>query len=115
MKPTQKSKKGRELNPKYFNEQEWNIFEIADAKQSKRHLGLGAVEIVFPEEAKKVPRNKILPVRARFVWTARKKEAQKGKKKNANTTKGQNQEHQAIRRNESAALKLAEERARGGL
>ena len=53
LKPTQKSKKGRELNPKYFDDDEREAFFKSDADQWQKHLYYGAVTVIYPEEAKK--------------------------------------------------------------
>ena len=69
LKPTQKSKKGRELNPKYFDDDEREVFFKFDADQWQKHLDHGAVTVISPEEAKKVPKHMILPIASRFVRT----------------------------------------------
>jgi len=69
LKPTQKSKKGRELNPKYFDDDEREAFFKSDADQWQKHLDHGAVTVISPEEAKKVPKHMILPIASRFVRT----------------------------------------------
>ena len=47
-------RKGRELDPKYFNQEERQAFDIADAKEWKSFLDTGAVQIVPPHEARKI-------------------------------------------------------------
>ena len=53
-KPSFKSKKGRELDPRHFDAQEFEAFIEADATQWKKHLDLGAVKIIPPEQAKHI-------------------------------------------------------------
>ena len=47
-------RKRRELDPKYFNEQERKAFSLADAKEWKSFLETGAVTVLPPKEAKKI-------------------------------------------------------------
>ena len=42
----------------YNDQDEWEEFRKADAKQWEKHLDLGAVEIDYPEEAKAILRTK---------------------------------------------------------
>ena len=72
LKPTFKSKKGRELDPKLFSDDERAAFRQADIKQWQKHLNLDAVEIIQPDEAARIMKSKpqcVLPVPARFVRT----------------------------------------------
>ena len=72
LKPSFKSRKGRELDPSCFSPEEWDAFSKADAKQWEKHLNLGAVEIVYPDEARQILATKpetVLQVPARFVRT----------------------------------------------
>ena len=69
LKPTQKSRKGRELDAKHFDAEEKEAFMKADAEQWQKHLDHGAVTIISPEEAKKVPKHLVLPIASRYVRT----------------------------------------------
>jgi hypothetical protein len=69
LKPSFKSRKGRELNPKFFDAEEHEAFLEADAKQWQQHLDLGAVEVIPPEKTASIPKEKILPIASRFVRT----------------------------------------------
>ena len=66
-KQTKDGKKGRELNPRFFNPEEWANFQIADHNYRQAHLDNEAVRIVYPDEARKVPKRLILPVPSRYV------------------------------------------------
>ena len=57
-KPTQKSKKGRELDDKQFNSNERKQFDGADAANWEKHLRLGAAEVIPPEQAAKLMKEK---------------------------------------------------------
>ena len=69
LKPSLKSRRGRELDARAFDDREWEAFMESDATQWRRHLDLGAVQIIPPEEAMKIDKKDILPVRSRFVRT----------------------------------------------
>ena len=77
LKPSFKSRKGKELNPKFFDAEEHEAFLEADTKQWQQYLDLGAVEVIPPEKAKDIPKNKILPIASRFVRTNKNKDATK--------------------------------------
>ena len=71
-KPTMKSKKGRELNDKRFDNTERKQLRDADVANWEKHLRLGAAEVVPPQKASEILRNNrqaVLPVAARFVRT----------------------------------------------
>ena len=73
LKPSFKSQKGRELDPRHFSASEKEQFDKADTANWQKHFNLGAVEIVYPEEAERILRTRpqtVLPVPARFVRTA---------------------------------------------
>ena len=74
LKPSFKSRKGRELNPKFFDAEEHEAFLEADAKQWQQHLDLGAVEVIPPEKTANIPKEKILPIASRFVRTNKSKD-----------------------------------------
>lgn len=69
LKPSYKSRKGRELDARHFDATEHEAFLEADAAQWEKHLKLGAVEVIPPEKTKGIPLDKILPVASRFVRT----------------------------------------------
>ena len=58
LKPSLKSRKGRELDAKRFDAGEAEKFLAADTKQWEKHLELGAVKIIWQEEAEEILRNK---------------------------------------------------------
>ena len=73
LKPSFKSQKGRELDPRFFSASEREQFAKADEANWKKHLNLGAVEIIYPEQAERILRDRpqvVLQVPARFVRTA---------------------------------------------
>ena len=69
LKPTQKSKKSRELNDKFFDDDEREAFFKSDADQWQKHVDHEAVTVIPPEQAAKIPKHKILPIASRFVRT----------------------------------------------
>ena len=75
LKPSFKSHKGRELNPKFFDAEEHEAFLEADAKQWQQHLDLGAAEVIPPEKTDYAPKEKILPIASRSVRTNKNKDA----------------------------------------
>ena len=77
LKPSFKARKGRELNPKLFNAEEHEAFLKADAKQWQQHLDLEAVEVLLPEQAKNIPKEKILAIAYRYVRTNKNKDVGK--------------------------------------
>ena len=62
-------RKGRELDPRFFNEHERKEFTKADAKEWQSFLGTGAAEIVPPKEASNVPQSRIFQRPLRYVRT----------------------------------------------
>ena len=62
-------RKGRELDPRYYNVEEEREFRAADAKEWKSFLDTGAVTVVPPHLAKKVDSSRIFQRAARFVHT----------------------------------------------
>ena len=62
-------RKGRELDPRYFDQVEKQKFNASDAKEWQSFLDTGAVTIVPPEQAKKVPTDRIFKRPARIVRT----------------------------------------------
>ena len=69
LKPTQKSKKGKELNARLFDNDEWEAFMKADADNWAKHLKHNAVTVLTPEKVRKIPKENILPIVSRFVRT----------------------------------------------
>ena len=67
LKPTQKSKKGRELNAKFFDDDEREAFFKSDADQWQKYVDHEAVTVIPP--AAKISKLKILPIASRFVRT----------------------------------------------
>ena len=60
---------GKELDPRWFNEQEKKAFDLSDAKEWEQWLSNEVVQKVFPEELKKVPRHQIFKAPLRMVRT----------------------------------------------
>ena len=58
---------GKELNPLFFDKQEAEDFEKSDEKEWDAWLKNGVIRRLSPEEAKKVPRDRIFKVPARIV------------------------------------------------
>ena len=54
LKPSYKSRKGRELDPYCCSPSEREAFAKVVVKQWEKRLALGAVEIVYPPEAEKI-------------------------------------------------------------
>ena len=66
----------RELNPRKFSPEERAAFDKADEKQLKTWLDKEAIEVVHPNEVPKIPRERILPGRARLVRTMKEQPGQ---------------------------------------
>ena len=64
-------RKGRELDPRYFDKAERDAFAAADAKEWQSFIDTGAVKILSPQEAAKIPESRILSRRMRYVRTDR--------------------------------------------
>ena len=62
-------RKGRELDPRYFDQLEKQKFDASDAKEWESFLKTNAVTVVPPHEAKKVPTDRIFKRPARMVRT----------------------------------------------
>ena len=67
--------KGKELNPKMFDEAEWASFKLADGKNWQSHVKNGAVQIIPANQAEKIPKSLIFPVPSRFVRTSKEEQA----------------------------------------
>ena len=67
--------KGKELDPRYFNDEEWRIFRLSDSENWKSHLHHGAVRVVLQKEAKEVDPSGVLPIPSRYVRVNKSKEA----------------------------------------
>ena len=65
------NKKGKELDPKFFNEKEWAPYRVSDVAELKSLLDNQAVMVLTPEQAQKVPKARIFWVPFRFVRTSR--------------------------------------------
>ena len=65
--------KGKELDPRHFNAEEQKAFDEADKKNWVYHIKLGAVRVIPPEQATGIPRDRVLPLPARFVRTNKSK------------------------------------------
>ena len=67
-------RKGRELDPRYFNASEQEAFNKSDKKEWQSFLDTGAVVVVPPEEAKAIPKGRIFSRPMRYVRTDKNKE-----------------------------------------
>ena len=66
-------RKGKELDPRYFNEQERKAFATSDAKEWKSFIDTGAVVVVQPKDTAHVPKDRIFNRPMRFVRTNKSK------------------------------------------
>jgi len=76
--------KGKELDPKHFDDSEWEAFageDGADSAQWEAHIKNGAVRVLSAEESASVPPERILPIPSRFVRTNKAKDAENLKAK----------------------------------
>jgi hypothetical protein len=76
LKPSMKSKKGRELDPAKFSPAEKEALDIADKEQWLKHLRTGAVEVVPLKQSKEILKNSrelVVPGYARFVRASKSK------------------------------------------
>ena len=60
---------GKELDPRWFNEQEKKAFDLSDAKEWEQWLNNEVVQKVLPAELKKVPRHQVFKAPLRMVRT----------------------------------------------
>ena len=67
-------RKGRELDPRYFDEEERRKFAVSDEKEWKSFIDTGAVEIIPPRDAATVSPDRIFGRRMRFVRTNKNKD-----------------------------------------
>ena len=72
------ARKGKELDPKYFNEHERAKSTSADAKEWQSFIDTGAAQVILPHEAKKVPTGRIFAVPLRYVRTNKDKSGTDG-------------------------------------
>ena len=68
------SEKGRELDAKYFDKAQQKLFNAADNKEWRSFLETGAVEVIPPSDAKKIPEDRIFKRPARWVRTNKNKD-----------------------------------------
>jgi len=73
-KALQPGKKGKELDPRAFDEAEWEAFRNADAEQWQAHIASGAVKVIPESEVKKIGPARILPTPAHVVRTNKAKD-----------------------------------------
>jgi hypothetical protein len=62
-------RKGRELDAKWFNEQERQMFDVADEKEWQSFIDTGAAVIISPQAAKQIPHDRIFSRPFRWVRT----------------------------------------------
>ena len=68
-KVMRKGTKGKELDPKQFDDTEREAFNGADLDQWETHIRTGAIRIVPPKEARSIDPSRILRLPPRFVRT----------------------------------------------
>ena len=66
-------RKGRELDSKFFNEQERKAFNASDSAEWQSFLDTGAVVVIPPEVAKNIPKERVFKRAARYVRTNKSK------------------------------------------
>eukprot|EP00971_Amphidinium_carterae_P178240 3535643-Amphidinium_carterae.1 len=59
--------KGKEIDARWLDDLEWDLFRDADLDNWKAHIANGAVRVLSPQEAQKVPASDILRIPSRFV------------------------------------------------
>ena len=62
-------RKGRELDPRYFDAEEKKAFQKSDAKEWQSFLDTGAVIVISPDDAAYVPKERIFTRSFRYVRT----------------------------------------------
>ena len=67
-------RKGKELDPRYFNEHEKAAFAASDAKEWQSFIDTGAVKIIYPEQARNIPQSRIFARAMRYVRTNKNKQ-----------------------------------------
>ena len=67
-------RKGKELDPKFFNDQERMTFNASDAKEWQSFLDTGAVVVIPPNDASRIPQSRIFGRPMRYVRTNKNKE-----------------------------------------
>ena len=68
---------GKELDPRWFNEEEMRHFAESDLKEWEAWIKNGVVERLTPEEARKVPKSLVFRAPLRMVRTNKAKEKEK--------------------------------------
>jgi hypothetical protein len=76
LKSMKRGQKGKELDPRVFDDHEWDVFRDADEKQWIAHIASGAVRLVPAKEVANIDPSRILPIPARFVRTNKGKDGQ---------------------------------------
>eukprot|EP00971_Amphidinium_carterae_P352846 6492750-Amphidinium_carterae.1 len=66
-KSIKQGSKGKEIDARWLDETEWDVFRSADSDNWKAHVANGAVRVLTPEEARKVSPSEILRIPSRFV------------------------------------------------
>ena len=66
-------RKVKELDPRFFNQQERALFNLSDAKEWQSFLDTGAVVVIPPAEAAKMPANRVFNRPMRYVRTSKTK------------------------------------------
>ena len=67
----------KELDPKYFDEKEWKAFREADKAEWDSWIKNKVVNVLTPDQEKKVPRDQIFTAPMRFVRTNKAKDPEK--------------------------------------
>ena len=69
LKPTKTGQKGKELDPRKFNKLERKLFQKSSAENWQTHLDHQAVKVIYPDEAKLIPKERVFCIPSRFVHT----------------------------------------------
>ena len=67
-------RKGKELDPKFFDGNERKAFDVADAKEWQSFIDTGAVVVIPPHLAQHIPQSRIFARPMRYVRTNKSKE-----------------------------------------
>ena len=78
-------RKGKELDPRYFDEKERAAFNASDAKEWQSFIDTGAVIIIPPAQAQHVPQSRIFQRPMRYVRTNKNKEENEEKSAKSQT------------------------------
>ena len=69
---------GKELDPRFFSQEEQKAFDEADKKEWEAWVRNHVVEEISPEQAKRIPRSRVFAIPARLVRTNKVQAGEKG-------------------------------------